>query len=452
MDIKDFYPSITENILKKAISFAKQKVPIKQEDIRIINHCRKSLLFNGEETWKKKESASCFDVTMGCFDGAEVCETVGLYILSLLNKQFNNKDIGIYRDDGLIVLKNYNGQQTDKARQSIIKTFNNIGFKIEIETNLKEVNFLDVTLNLINGTYRPYKKPNDKLQYIHKLSNHPPQVLKQLPESINDRLSNNSSNEEVFNRVKQEYESALRESGYKTDLKFNKKGQKNRNRKRNIIWFNPPYNKNVINNIAQTFLRLIDKHFPRANKMHKIFNRNNVKVSYGCTNNMSQIIKGHNNKILAEKKEEVARCSCRNKSQCPLNGSCEIKSVMYNCDVKTESIPKKSYIGITEGPWKERHNTHQHSFRNEKRKNDTALSKYIWDVNSKNENPELKWSIIKKIPAYSNITKKCALCLHEKLTIVTHNNEKVLLNKNNELISKCRHENKFLLKNYKTND
>ena len=80
-----------------------------------------------------------FDVTMGCFDGAEVCETVGLYILSLLNKQFNNKDIGIYRDDGLIVLKNYNGQQTDKARQSIIKTFNNIGFKIEIETNLKEV-------------------------------------------------------------------------------------------------------------------------------------------------------------------------------------------------------------------------------------------------------------------------------------------------------------------------
>ena len=54
-----------------------------------------------------------------------------------------------------------------------------------------EVNFLDVTCNLTNGTFRPYKKPNDKLLYIHTSSSHPPQILKQLPNAINERLSYN---------------------------------------------------------------------------------------------------------------------------------------------------------------------------------------------------------------------------------------------------------------------
>ena len=124
-----------------AIEFAKRKVNISREDLRIITHCRKSLLFNAEVAWKKKDSANCFDVTMGSFDGAEVCELVGLYILSLLNNKYNYKDTGLYRDDGLIILRNLIGQQTDKARKTIINTFNNIGFKIDIQTNLKEVVF-----------------------------------------------------------------------------------------------------------------------------------------------------------------------------------------------------------------------------------------------------------------------------------------------------------------------
>ena len=341
------------------------------------------------------------------------------------------------------------GKKTDKARKSIIKTFKDIGFLIEIETSLKEVNFLDVTLNLSTGTYRSYKKPNDKLQYIHKLSNHPPQVLKQLPQSINDRLSNNSSNEEIFDRAKREYEIALRESDFKVELKFNKKKKQTRNRKRNIIWFNPPFNKNVSTNIAQTFLRLLDKHFPRTHKMHKIFNRNTVKVSYGCTNNMSQIVKGHNNKILYEKEKEVTRCNCKKKDQCPLNGNCQIKSVIYNCDIKSKSTTTKKYIGLTEGPWKIRHAAHRHSFNNEERKKDTALSKHAWELKYKNEMPELIWSILRQVPAYSNTSKKCNLCLREKLEIITYENRNELLNKNSELISKCRHENKFLLKNFK---
>ena len=69
---------------------------------------------------------------------------------------------------------------------------------------------LDVTLNLANGTYRPYRKANESLLYINTSSNHPPQVIEQLPTSISERLSNKSSSEEIFNASKYEHETALK--------------------------------------------------------------------------------------------------------------------------------------------------------------------------------------------------------------------------------------------------
>ena len=137
------------------------------------------------------------------------------------------------------------------------------------------MDFLDITLNLQNGTYHPYKKPNDKLLYIHSSSNHPPQILKQLPNSIPERLSKNSSNQEIFNIVKFEYEDMLRKSGYNVDLKHtNNKLEKQKMWKRNIIWFNEPFIKSVSTNVAKTFLQLVTKHFPRSHKLHKILNCN----------------------------------------------------------------------------------------------------------------------------------------------------------------------------------
>ena len=104
---------------------------------------------------------------MGSFDGAEVCELVGLYIQLNLENLPPKTNFGLYRHDGLILSRNFNGQQMDKKRKTIIKIFRDIGFSIDIQTNLKGVDFLDVSLNLQNGTCRPYKKPNDKLFYIH---------------------------------------------------------------------------------------------------------------------------------------------------------------------------------------------------------------------------------------------------------------------------------------------
>ena len=196
------------------------------------------------ETWKKRLTDSCFDVTMGSFDGTKICELVGLYIQSKLEKILPKFKFGLYRDDGLVLLSNLNGQQTDKVRKNIIEVFKDIGFSLEIETNLKEVDFLSISLILRNGTYRPYKKSNDRLIYIHNLSKHPPNVIKQIPNSIQDRLSKNSSNEEIFNTTKCEYEDLLRNNEFKVDFKYTKnQRQKPQNRSRNIIWFNSPLNK-----------------------------------------------------------------------------------------------------------------------------------------------------------------------------------------------------------------
>ena len=183
MDVKDFCPSITEEILDAAIVFATTNINISNYDIQIIKHSRKFLLFHNTEAWKKK-SESCFNVTMGSHDGAEACELVGIFILSYLTKLINQNYVGLYRDDGLIVVKNLNGQETDKLRKSVIQVFKNFGFKIEFKTNLSEVSFLDVSFSLIKGTFQPYKNPNNNLSYINVFSNHPPNIIKCLPNTI----------------------------------------------------------------------------------------------------------------------------------------------------------------------------------------------------------------------------------------------------------------------------
>ena len=153
LDIVEFYPSISENILDTTINFAKQYTDISDENLRIIKHCPKSLLYNNYELWQKKDTDGCFDVTMRSYDGAEVCELVGIYLLSLLANITDKNNSGLYRDDGLIFLRNMNGQTMDRVRKNVTKIFKEVGFKIEIQTHLKIVNFLDLTFNLANKWY-----------------------------------------------------------------------------------------------------------------------------------------------------------------------------------------------------------------------------------------------------------------------------------------------------------
>ena len=199
-DIKDFYPSIKEGLLNKALNFAGTHVNISKEDKDIIYHARKSLLFNNNEEWVKKEG-NTFDVTMGAYDGAEVCELIGTYLLYQLSEKYLKNDIGLYRDDGLAVFKNVSGPQAEQIKKHFQRIFKQNGLEIVIQCNLKIVDYLDVTLNLNDGTHKPYRKPNDITTYIHKESNHPPNIIKQLPIAIEKRISYLSSSKEIFKKV-----------------------------------------------------------------------------------------------------------------------------------------------------------------------------------------------------------------------------------------------------------
>ena len=169
---------------------------------------------------------------MGSFDEAEICELVGLYIQSKLEKILPKLNFGLYRDDGLALLRNLNGQETDKVRKNIIRVFKDIGFSSEIETNLKEADSLDVSLNQRNGTHQPYKKPNDRLLYLHSLSSDPQNIIKLIANSIQERPSKNSSNEDTFNTTKCECEDALKKSGFEVDFKYTENQQKKNQKKK----------------------------------------------------------------------------------------------------------------------------------------------------------------------------------------------------------------------------
>ena len=220
--------------------------------------------------------------------------------------------------------------------------FKDCDLSITIIYNLKSVDFLDVTFDLINEIYKLYRKPNNKPLYINKHSNHPPNILKQLPKSIAKCISKTSSNIYVFNRSIKIYNDALHESNFKKTLQFiipapknNDENQK-RKRKRNIIWFNLPYSKNVKTNIGKTFLQLLSKHFPKDHEMHKIFNKNTVKISYSCMNNISSTLSTHNKNILNPEQTSFG-CNCRNKDNCPLDGECLTRNIIYRVDITTDN-------------------------------------------------------------------------------------------------------------------
>ena len=149
-----------------------------------------------------------FDVSMGAYDGAEVYELIGIFLLNLLGRQYDTKNIGLYRDDVLSIFKNCSGLQMEEIKGSLQKVFKKIGFNIILKCNMKIVNYLDVTFNLNDSTYRPYQKPHNIIKYIHVEYNHPPIIIKQVPKTIETHLSQLYSNEEVLNDSAPFYESA----------------------------------------------------------------------------------------------------------------------------------------------------------------------------------------------------------------------------------------------------
>ena len=267
---------------------------------------------------------------MGSYDGAETCELVVCYMLSLLQPKFGNS-VGLYRDDGLGISTG-TPKETEEMKKEICKIFKENELRVSIEANRKIVDFLDVTLNLSTGQYIPYMKPNNTLRYVHVKSNHPPSILKNIPIGVNKRLSEISSTEEIFNKAAPAYQKALNDSGYEYELKYEKSNQRKvrRHRNRNVIWYNPPYEQSVKTNIGRKFLKIVDECFPAHNNLHKIFNRNTLKLSYSCMPNMKCAIEASNKALLrknAPNPEPMKKCNCAKYAECPLRGECLAKDI-----------------------------------------------------------------------------------------------------------------------------
>ena len=218
-------------------------------------------------------------------------------MLEELSTKFGKKNEGLYWEDELAIPKNCTGRQADKARKELSTIFETFGLKITATGNQKIVKFQDITFNLHNSSHQPYRKPNDDPLFIHSQSNRPPSITKQLPKTINNRISTLSSDRFSFDAALVLYVEALRQSNFNAKLRYNPEEEastnrpnKERNRRRNIIWYNPPLRKNVRSNIGRNFLTLIDKHFPSTSNLQKIFNRNTMKISYSCMGNRRSTI------------------------------------------------------------------------------------------------------------------------------------------------------------------
>ena len=160
-------------------------------------------------------------MTIGAYDGAEVFELVGIFVLYQLSHIYNKNNIGLYRDDGLAVFRNTSGPQTEKIKKHFQSIFRRNNLSIIKKCNLKIVDYLEVTLNLSDGSYKPFHKPNSEINYIHKGSNYHPRIIKQLPLSAKSRLSKLSSDENVFIQAASVYQEALKQAGYNHKLRYN---------------------------------------------------------------------------------------------------------------------------------------------------------------------------------------------------------------------------------------
>ena len=381
-----------------------------------------------------------------------------------------------------------------KLKEKLCRLFKSEGLDITCQVNVTRTDFLDIEFDLETASYKPFRKKNDQTIYINAQSNHPPTVIKMLPKMIQKRISVLSDTKETFENEAPFYQNILRQCGYSNvKLEYDPPVPSiPKQRRRNIIYFNPPWNNAVRTDVGKLFLELLDHHFPRGHHLHKFINRHNTKVSYRTTKNMKSYVAAHNRKVLSPKENITKKCNCRtyesrlkarNKGleqpldmpppdwfprACPVNGECLTKSVIYAANVVSNNSSME-YIGLTGDTFKTRFNGHTDTFRHRDGKMST-LSSHIWEledkkvrhraqwdklckekkvqnkkyVPDKNLNYEINWQIKKKAMLYKPGASFCDLCASEKVAILLAN-PKTSLNKRTEILERCRHRRRFKL-------
>ena len=122
-----------------------------------------------------------------------------------------------------------------------------------------------------------------------------------------------------------------------------------------------------------------------------------------------------------------------------IQGNCLKTNAIYKAEVTTtDNNETGTYIGITANDFKTRYRNHSKSLNNKKYHNETELSQHVWQLKDNKRKYTIKWEIIKQLPPSKAGSRKCRLCLEEKLLILK-GRKKNILNKRSELFSACRH-------------
>ena len=472
-DIVSYYPNISKKLLSDALNWAQQYVTITDQDKQIIFQSCRAVLVSDDKIWVKKgdRNEEKFAVTIGSNMGAEAAEICTTFLLSRIKQTLPNVNAGCYRDDGLLVT-HARPQEIENQKKKLCELFSRHGLSIEATANVKVIDFLDVLFDLNKNIFAPYRKPGDSPKYVHDKSDHPRKILKNVPVSVQKRLSGISSNEEVFRAAAPTYQRALNEAGYdhiltyeedaqnnntedQDDREENNNNRKKRKRNRNLTYFTPPFSMTVKTRIGKEFLKIVDTAFPPSNALHKKLNRHNIKISYSCMPNMKTRISRHNTQHLNRDRVQASElpCNCR-QVPCPIPGQnqCRAKNAVYQATVTVPPRPEvedeeeevQTYVGASHD-FKERYYGHRSSFNLEASRTSTTLSKFVWKLKDEGRQYRIRWKIIDRGAAYRPAAKRCNLCLKEKYWIIFHP-EMASLNDHSEIWRPCMHKQSTFLK------
>ena len=232
-------------------------------------------------------------------------------------------------------------------------------------------------------------------------------------------------------------------------MKYETCSQNNNKKKRagrNITYFNPPFSKNVKTNVGAKFLRIIKKNFPNDHPLHKIINKNTIKVSYRCMPNLKQHIDKHNSQVLNNNNQTLVGCNClaSRKEDCPIPGRCTTENVVYRAVIRRhDTSTVDCYTGLTGNKFKDRYNKHQSDIRLGKR-TASKLASHVCRLKDENIQHDISWDIVARAPSFNPTNKMCRLCLTEAYHIMFSSGG-ANLNKRDELFGFCKHRWKNLM-------
>ena len=247
-------------MIKKALVFVKNLgVEVPNEEIEMIQKAKLPIATSLGTDRVKINSE--FDNSMGAKDSCELCELIGLFLLKEVTERLERLkvdfSIALYRDDLILIIRKH-GKTINRIKSEISKVFTKHELELCDWEEGVEQDYLDIKFNIDKNEYEPYKKKNDNTKYLSVDSDHPDIILKSIPKIVENRINMLSSSKEIFDKKKIEYENALKKQGYENvsfkyknveslderKLKAEKK-LKNKSKAREVIWFLPPYSKQV---------------------------------------------------------------------------------------------------------------------------------------------------------------------------------------------------------------